>query len=102
MGIDMEKQRREQIRWQVLQTLNVARPYGANEELILQVVNDIKLNVSLQELRRELDYLKDRELISLEGINSPVWLAELTRAGVDYVEYTIDSQPGIARPKKYF
>ena len=30
------------------------------------------------------------------------WTARLTRHGRDFVEYTIDAEPGIARPKKYW
>jgi len=30
------------------------------------------------------------------------WTAELTRHGVDVVEYTVECEPGIARPKKYW
>ena len=31
-----------------------------------------------------------------------MWFADLTRLGVDLAEYTIDCQPGIARPDKYW
>lgn len=27
------------------------------------------------------------------------WMVDLTRTGIDFVEYTIDAQPGVARPK---
>lgn len=100
--IDIEKQKREQLRWLILITLNSARPIGANEGLILNVVSDIQGGVTPLELRRELDYLADRELVELTNKNSPVWHAELMRYGVDVVEYTVDCDPGIARPRKYW
>lgn len=102
MTIDLEKQKREQLRWLILETLNSARPIGANEGLILNVMNDVQGQVTTLELRKELDYLADRELVEIQGKNSPVWKAELTRHGVDVVEYTVDCDPGIARPRKYW
>jgi hypothetical protein len=102
MAIDIEKVKREQLRWLILETLNSARPIGANEGLILQVVNDVQGAVTALELRRELDYLADRELVEVRGKDSPVWHAELTRHGVDVVEYTVTCDPGIARPQKYW
>lgn len=102
MQVDLEKQKREQLRWLVLLTLNAARPIGANEHLILQTVQDVPVPVTQLELRRELDYLADRKLITLSGQDGPVWFAELTRHGVDVVEYTVSVEPGIARPKKYW
>jgi hypothetical protein len=54
------------------------------------------------ELRRELDYLEERELLEISGRDSVQWNAKLTRVGVDLVEYTIPCEPGIARPQKYW
>lgn len=102
MSIDIDKAKREQLRWLILETLNAARPIGANEGLILNVVNDAQGGVTAHELRRELDYLADRELVDVTGKSSPMWHAELTRVGVDVVEYTVDCDPGIARPRKYW
>jgi hypothetical protein len=101
-GIDLEKARREQLRWYILETLNAARPVGANEDMVLSTIQAIPLPTTPLELRRELDYLEDRKLVTLSGKGGPVWFAELTRYGVDVVEYTIDCDPGIARPKKYW
>lgn len=100
--IDIEKHKRESLRWLILETLNSARPIGASEGLILNVVNEIQGQVTHLELRRELDYLQDRELVGVTGKDSPIWHAELTRHGVDVVEYTVDCDPGIARPRKYW
>lgn len=99
--IDIEKQKREQLRWLILEILNSARPLGANEGLILNVVNDIQGSVTTLELRRELDYLQDRKLVEVKS-NQAIWHAELTRYGVDVVEYTVDCDAGIARPRKYW
>ena len=100
--MDLERQKREQRRWQILQVLNAGRPYPVNEQLMLSVIGDIPLPTTPLELRKELDYLEERGLVKLAGRDSPTWSAELTRDGIDVVEYTVECDPGIARPKKYW
>lgn len=100
--MDLEKQKREQLRWLILETLNSARPIGANEGLILNVVNEVQGGVTHLEMRRELGYLVERKLVEVTGKQSAVWHAELTRDGVDVVEYTVGCDAGIARPRKYW
>ncbi len=101
--IDIEKGHREHLRWLILLTLDKARPLGATEGLILSVVAAVPHPVTLVELRRELSYLEDRKLVQIHGRDAaPQWHAQLTRAGVDVVEYTVDVEPGIARPRKYW
>lgn len=102
MTIDIEKSKREQVRWLVLLTLNAARPVGAPETLVLQCIQDVPLPVTGHELRRELDYLEERGLIEIDGKDGPTWHAKLTRDGIDVAEYTVECEPGIARPKKYW
>lgn len=51
------------------------------------------------EIRREMDYLEERNLIGLE--RKQAWFAKINNHGIDFVEYTIDAYPGIARPKKW-
>lgn len=99
---DLARVRREALRWLVLLTLNNARPLGCAEGPILSVAQTQYADASPLELRRELEYLASRELVEL--IKSPVghWHAELTRHGVDLAEYTVDCEPGIARPTKYW
>ena len=100
--MDLERQRREVLRWRILQTLDVGRPYPVSEDILLATVVGDDMPISPRELRRELDYIEDRKLIVLIGRDTACWSAELTRYGVDIVEYTIDCHPGIARPKKYW
>lgn len=102
MNVDVQKLRREDIRWQILLTLNNARPIGAFEEVVLTVVRATYPDATAHELRKELDYLADRVLVALDRQPSGRWHAELTRHGVDVAEYTVDCQPGIARPAKYW
>lgn len=54
------------------------------------------------EVRRELDYLADRKLVTLDKQPSGTWFADITHYGVDIAEYTCECYPGIARPAKYW
>ncbi|MBE2242480.1 MAG: hypothetical protein IAE86_06980 [Burkholderiaceae bacterium] len=100
--IDEARVRREALRWLILLTLNNARPIGAYEGPILAVAQSEYPDATPLELRRELDYLSARELIALHKEPGGKWFADLTRHGTDIAEYTVDCEPGIARPKKYW
>ena len=102
--IDFEKSSRETTRWLILATLNAARPLGAAEPLILSAITGVPHRVTALELRRELGYLEERGLVSIDpqSKESPAWHAKLTRDGVDVAEYTIPCDAGIARPRKYW
>ena len=100
--IDTAKVRRESMRWNILLILNNARPVGAYEELVLATLQSIYPDATALELRRELDYLADRELVTLNKEPSGRWFAELNRRGTDVAEYTVECDPGIARPQKYW
>lgn len=100
--IDQVKVRRESMRWLILLTLNNARPIGAYEELVLFTLQAMYPDATDMEVRRELDYLADRGLVDLTKEPSGRWFADLTRHGVDVAEYTVECDPGIARPPKYW
>ncbi|EHD22636.1 MULTISPECIES: hypothetical protein [Brenneria] len=100
--VDMLRVRRESMRWNLMVTLNKARPYTSNEAFLLDVMRAIYPDTTALELRRELDYLADRKMIDLVKQPSGIWFADLTRLGVDLVEYTVECGPGIARPEKYW
>jgi len=100
--IELKKQEREQARWLILETLNAARPIGTNEGLILSTIKALLPGYTQQDLRKELDYLEDRKLVKLSNQHTGMWFGELTRYGVDVVEYTVSVDPGIARPERYY
>lgn len=100
--VDNEKVRRESMRWMVLLTLYNASPIGAWEELVLATLQGMYPDASALEVRRHLDYLSDRGLVALRKEPSGRWFADLTRDGTDVAEYTVDCDPGIARPPKYW
>jgi len=100
--VDHAKVRRESMRWNLINTLDKARPHTSNEQFLLQVMQAIYPDATALEMRRELDYLADRDLVELNKQPSGTWFADLTRYGVDIAEYTIECDPGIARPTKYW
>lgn len=102
MHIDQAKVRREALRWLILLTLNNARPMGAYEGPVLSVAQSEYPDATPLEIRRELDYLQGRELVTLRKEPAGKWFSNLTRHGTDIAEYTIDCEPGIARPTKYW
>lgn len=102
MKIDAQKLRREQMRWVLLLALNNARPVFAHESILLLTLQDIYPDTTERELRRELDYLNERDLVEIEKSPDNIWRSRLTRHGIDMAEYTIDCEPGIARPAKYW
>lgn len=99
-GIDIVKRRREHIRWILLRALDNARPEGTNESVLLMTIQGLYPDATQLEIRRELDYLGDRRVISIENQHTGLWHAELARYGVDIVEYTVACEPGIARPPR--
>ena len=100
-GAELEQKEREEARWRILRVLDAGRPIGVNESILWRVLHDVKIGLSRIQMRRELEYLQDLGLAKLEDIETETPSAKLTAHGVDVVEYTVDSPPGIARPKKY-
>ena len=100
--MSLEQARREGMRWNIINTLNKARPHTTSEVFLVDVMRGIYHQVTALELRQQLEYLSDRKLVALVKQPSGRWFADLTRLGVDIAEYTIDCHPGIARPEKYW
>lgn len=102
MSLDHQKIRREGLRWYLILALYNARPEALCEEVIQNTMRGIYPDVTPLEVRRELDYLESRDLIDLKKEPSGRWWGALNSAGTDIAEYTIDCEPGIARPVKYW
>ena len=97
--IDMEKARREEMRWVILRSLYSAQPIGTSEIIVRAAIDPVCPGVAELEIRQALDYLVERKLIAVE--RKQVWFAKINNHGIDVVEYTVDCHPGIARPKKW-
>jgi predicted ArsR family transcriptional regulator len=102
MNFDAAKDRREQLRWYLILALYNARPNELCEEIVQGTMRAIIPDVTAMEVRQQLDYLSDRELVKLRKEPSGRWWGDLTRIGTDLAEYTIDCEPGIGRPAKYW
>jgi hypothetical protein len=101
MSIDQRKIQRELSRWSILLTLYNSRPIFAQEEMILTVVRAVYPECTRREVINEMDYLHGRDLIEMKKQPDGRYHAHILRYGVDIVEYTVDCEPGIARPEKY-
>lgn len=100
--IDMAKARRESLRWLLILAMYNARPSDLVEAVMLSIAQTIYPDSTAIEVRRELDYLADRKLVDLRKDPAGPWWGNLTRYGTDLAEYTVDCDPGIARPVKYW
>ena len=99
--LDLEKARREELRWIILLSLYAAQPVGASEAIIRNACDPCIPDLTITEMRRELDYLSERGLIAFLDKSRLLWFAKINRYGIDVVEYTLPCDPGIARPKKW-
>jgi len=97
--IDMAKTRREDMRWHLLSAINLSRPAGIYTEPLLAIVRAVYPDATHQEVRVNLDYLEEREMVRISKDPMDRWTVDLTRTGIDFVEYNIDAQPGVSRPK---
>lgn len=86
------------IRWHCLVAMDHARPTSMTDVALLPVLSEIYSDCEMHKLRRELDYLAMKGLITLSVHPERPWQAKITGLGVDVVEYSIDCPPGIARP----
>lgn len=100
--IDLARSRRETLRWLLILALYNARPSDLVEAVMLSIAQTMYPDSTPIEIRRELDYLSDRKLVELKKSPSGPWWGNLTRYGTDIAEYTVECEPGIARPQKYW
>ncbi len=89
--------RHEHVRWLSLLHLDVSRPGKMADLALLAFVQAVYPDATLRELRRELDYLADHELLKVTE-KSGGWYLKLTWRGVDLVEFTSPCPPSIGRP----
>jgi hypothetical protein len=98
MALDLARVRREEIRWHLLVVANVSRPGGCYTESMVPVIRAVYPDATEREVRLELDYLEARDLVTIKRDPMDRWFVDLTREGIDLVEYTSVIQPGISRP----
>ena len=88
------------MRWILLLAMNINRPTHSTLRFLLQVVRGEYDNATELQVRRELDYLESRDLVKVFTDPLGQVSADLTRHGIDIAEYTVEVEPGIARPAK--
>jgi hypothetical protein len=98
-SIDMAKIRREAMRWHLLAAINLSRPQGIYTEPLLSIIQAVYPDATHHEIRVNLDYLEEREMVKIAKDPMDRWFLDLTRTGIEFVEYTIEAQPGVARPR---
>lgn len=84
MNIDMEKARREELRWVILRALYAAQEIGTTEVIVRSAIEEVIPDVTDIEIRRALDYLEKRQLVLVER-NRPCWFAKVNNHGIDFV-----------------
>ncbi len=100
--LDHSRIRREALRWYLLLAIYHARPSEICESILETTLRSVYPDTTAMEIRQQLDYLTHRALIEVRKEPSGRWWSQLSFLGTDIVEYTVDCQPGIARPQKYW
>jgi hypothetical protein len=92
--------RSETMRWLILVTVDMtrARLKGMNTAAVLAIIQATYPDTTHLELRKEIDYLVERELVRIEVDPLDNWFVTLMRYGIEVVQYTCPCDPGIARP----
>ncbi len=98
----MEHTRLESGRWEMLRVMHVAGHLGATETMMLSTLRAMWMQTTREWIRDQLAYLEDRKLVKVERHEIKEWCSTLTRHGVDVATYTVDCEPGISRPRKYW
>lgn len=96
--INLTRGQREEARWVILRTCDAARPTAARENQIARILGELGLGMTERELRRELSYLAEKQLLTIPNLKAKVWHGALTAYGIDVVEFAKEAPPGIDRP----
>jgi hypothetical protein len=99
--IDFEKTRRETARLLMLRALYAARPIDASDRDVLHILSDFRFSFSLDDVRRELDYLRLLGLIETGQDEDIGWWARPTALGIAVVEHNAPVPRGVAAPIKH-
>ena len=90
------KTRLETARLLILRALYAARPLEAGETILLRILNDFHFNYTLDDVRRELDYLRLLGLAEAGQDEGLGWWARPTALGIAVVEHNAPVPAGIA------
>ncbi|WP_019672294.1 hypothetical protein [Psychrobacter lutiphocae] len=102
MTIDLQKSRREGMRWYLLVAMHRGEPLGCSDHILKTIMDDIYGKVTPSELHQQLSYLEKKQTVTVTKSPDGHWHGRLTAVGIDIVDYTVDCPAGIARPAKYW
>jgi hypothetical protein len=91
-----EKTRLETARLLILRALYAARPLEAGDTILLRILNDFHFNYTLDDVRREIDYLSLLGLAEAGQDEGLGWWARPTALGIAVVEHNAPVPAGIA------
>lgn len=102
MEINIQKPRREGMRWYLIVAMHRAEPLGCGDVMLKSIMDEIYGNTTPTELHQQLSYLEKRKLVTVDKKPDGHWHSRLTALGIDIAEYTVECREGIARPEKYW
>lgn len=99
---NVETQRHRLRRLRILQTLQLNRPNAMGDGLIRQVLkSDIDLAFTQSTIRKGLEYLEGRKLVTIESQDGALWIVKISADGIDYLDGLGDDIDGVARPSEF-
>jgi hypothetical protein len=99
--IELQEHAREFTRWMMLRMLYAVRPGRAGQTVLLRVLQSLDFNCQLDDVRRDMDYLRSVGLAEAGEDNLRGYWARLTNLGVAVVEYNAQAPSGIDRPRRW-
>ena len=96
----LETAEKEVIRAEILSTCNMAAPEGADTKVLKAVVRKLGYELSEDDIKRQVDYLKQKSLVDTREIGNgrlgiQRTIVTITAAGIDYLEGNSPDIPGI-------
>jgi len=97
MTLDLEGTGRRIIRGEILKILKISFPDGVSNKLLRSTLGRMEFEESRGILRGHCQYLKAKGYLALRDVNmgSVSYICTITPKGIDLLEQTIDSDPGV-------
>ena len=88
------------LRWVMLQAVFAGSIHGSTDQMCWDAARAAYPAAGLERVQGELDYLESAGLVTLKRSQVKPWVAKLTQAGRDVVDYAVDEPEGILRPQR--
>ena len=93
----INKVQSEHRRITILIALKNSDEYGANTSMLADVLRMYALGCSRDQLKTELNWLKQNGYVTIQELSENTWIASITQSGIDVAEGN-STVPGIRRP----